>query len=108
MSQANALQTATQEIPNPSIALANLRLNLHETLTSRVAKKSDILATIAAQAASLSNSGNVGPTRISRTLLSPKPDQGLITLVHRRTAVNGISFAQKAGPEPNLSIPNQP
>ena len=35
-------QTATQGIPNTSIALANLRLNLHETLTSRVAKQSDI------------------------------------------------------------------
>ena len=38
-SEAKALPTATQGIPNTSIALANLRLNLHETLTSRVAEK---------------------------------------------------------------------
>jgi hypothetical protein len=37
-SQAKALQT-TKGIPNTSIALANLRLNLHETLTSRDGEK---------------------------------------------------------------------
>ncbi|MDX6289248.1 MAG: hypothetical protein QOH42_1047 [Blastocatellia bacterium] len=34
-----ALQITTQGIPNTSIALANLRLNLHETLTSRGGEK---------------------------------------------------------------------
>jgi hypothetical protein len=70
-----ALHTPMQGDPNTSIALANLRLNLHETLTSRVAKKSDThwLPSPTKQRGDQTQQRGAN-ANISRTLPNPKPD----------------------------------